>query len=80
MTVYDTYHQHKRKFKDSQAYFVVCELPTLLFLAIIGFIIEFLIELPFMLICLLDHQISDLRRTQRREESPSKRHGSTFGR
>ena len=39
---------------DSQAFFIIFKLPGLLFLPIMGFIIEFLYELPFMLVCLLD--------------------------
>jgi hypothetical protein len=52
----DTTHMidHKNRFKDSRTYFAIFQLPALLFTAIIGFIIEFLIELPFMLICMLD--------------------------
>jgi len=38
----------------SQAIFVLFKLPALLITPVLGFIIEFLYELPFMLICLLD--------------------------
>jgi hypothetical protein len=62
MTVYNSYQHYKKRFKDSQIYFAVFELPTLLFIAIIGFIIEFLIELPFMLICMLDHHLGKKHR------------------
>jgi hypothetical protein len=42
------------RFKESQAYFVIFKLPTLLITAILGFIIEFIMELPFMAVCLID--------------------------
>lgn len=47
---------YRRSIKDSKAYFAIFELPTLLFIAIVGFITEFLIEFPFMMVCLLDHR------------------------
>ena len=53
---------HKNRFKDTRAYFAIVQLPALLFTAIIGFIIEFLIELPFMLICILDHHSEKKRK------------------
>jgi hypothetical protein len=61
MTVYSRYYHYKNSFKASSAHFVIFELPALLFTAIIGFIIEFLIELPFMLICILDHHFGKKR-------------------
>ena len=61
MTVYNRYYHYKNRVKSSQAYFAIFELPALLFAAIIGFIIEFLIELPFMLICILDHHLGKKR-------------------
>jgi hypothetical protein len=45
---------YKNSLRNSSAYFVVFELPTLLFTAVFGFMIEFLFELPFMVICILD--------------------------
>ena len=39
---------------ESRAFFVIFKLPALLITPILGFIIEFLYELPFMLVCLLD--------------------------
>jgi hypothetical protein len=39
---------------ESRAFFVIFKLPALLVTPILGFIIEFLYELPFMLVCLLD--------------------------
>jgi hypothetical protein len=59
---------HKNRIKDSQAYFAIFELPALLFTAIIGFIIEFLIELPFMLICILDHHLGRKKRPMNRDD------------
>lgn len=42
------------RFTDSQVYFIFFKLPTLLITAILGFIVEFIMELPFMAICLID--------------------------
>ncbi len=42
---------------ESQAFFLVFKLPVLLITPILGFIIEFLYELPFMLVCLLDSRL-----------------------
>lgn len=53
---------HKQRMKDSRFYFAVCELPSLLLLALIGFMIEFIIELPFMMVCLFDHHLRQKRR------------------
>ena len=39
---------------DSRVYFLVFKLPALLIMPILGFMVEFLYELPFMLVCLLD--------------------------
>lgn len=39
---------------NSKAYFAVFKMPMILFTAILGFILEFMIELPFMVLCLLD--------------------------
>jgi hypothetical protein len=39
---------------ESRAFFIIFKLPALLITPILGFIIEFLYELPFMLVCLLD--------------------------
>jgi hypothetical protein len=41
---------------ESQAFFIIFKLPALLILPLLGFIIEFLYELPFMLVCLIDSQ------------------------
>ena len=38
---------------ESQAFFIIFKLPVLLITPILGFIVEFLYELPFMLVCLL---------------------------
>ena len=49
-----------RHFRDmitqSRAYFSIFKLPVILFTAIFGFILEFIIELPFMVLCLLDRR------------------------
>ena len=39
---------------ESKTFFILFKLPALLITPILGFIIEFLYELPFMLVCLLD--------------------------
>ena len=41
---------------QSRAYFSIFKLPAILFTAIFGFILEFIIELPFMVLCLLDRR------------------------
>jgi hypothetical protein len=59
---------YKNRVKNSQAYFAIFELPALLFITIIGFIIEYLIELPFMLICILDHHFVRKKRPMNRDD------------
>jgi len=44
----------KNRRKKFQSFFIIFKPPALLIMAILGFIIEFLYELPFMLVCLLD--------------------------
>jgi hypothetical protein len=44
----------KTKWVESQAFFIVFKLPALLATAVLGFIIEFVYEFPFMLVCLLE--------------------------
>ena len=39
---------------QSQVFFIIFKLPALLITPVLGFIIEFIYELPFMLVCLLD--------------------------
>lgn len=46
----------KEKITRSRAYFAIFKLPVVLFTAIFGFILEFIIELPFMVLCLLDRR------------------------
>ena len=46
--------QIRNRITRSRAYFAVCKLPVILFTALLGFILEFLIELPFMVLCMLD--------------------------
>lgn len=43
----------KHRMTESKAFFNIFKLPALLITPILGFIIEFLYELPFMLVCLL---------------------------
>ena len=47
----------KNRRTESQAFFLIFKLPLLLITPILGFIIEFLYELPFMLLCLLDSRL-----------------------
>ena len=49
----------KDRRKESQTFFIIFKLPALLLTAILGFIIEFLYELPFMLVCLLDSRFKN---------------------
>jgi len=42
---------------ESRAFFIIVKLPALLITPVLGFIIEFLYELPFMLVCLLDSRL-----------------------
>ena len=42
---------------SSQAFYIIFKLPTLLATVIIGFILEFLMELPFMAICIIDSRL-----------------------
>lgn len=46
----------KGRWTESQTFFIVFKLPALLITPILGFVIEFLYELPFMLVCLLDRR------------------------
>ncbi|MCG6910677.1 MAG: hypothetical protein LJE94_11215 [Deltaproteobacteria bacterium] len=48
--------QIRDKIVRSRAYFAAFKLPVILFTAIFGFVLEFVIELPFMVICLLDRR------------------------
>ena len=47
----------KDRWTESQTFFIIFKLPALLITPILGFIIEFLYELPFMLVCLLDSRL-----------------------
>ena len=44
----------KVRMTESKAFFYIFKLPALLVTPVLGFIIEFFYELPFMLVCLLD--------------------------
>jgi len=44
------------KISQSRVYFAIFKMPVILFTAIFGFILEFIIELPFMVLCLLDRR------------------------
>ena len=46
------------RFTDSRVYFIIFKLPTLLITAILGFIIEFIVELPFMAVCIIDSRLT----------------------
>jgi hypothetical protein len=47
----------KKRMTETKAFFIFIKLPALLITPILGFIIEFLYELPFMLVCLLDSRL-----------------------
>jgi hypothetical protein len=47
----------KDRLAESQTFFILFKLPALLITPVLGFIIEFLYELPFMLVCLLDSRL-----------------------
>jgi hypothetical protein len=47
----------KYKITETKAFFYIFKLPVLLITPVLGFIIEFFYELPFMLICLLDGRL-----------------------
>jgi len=40
----------------SKVYFIVIKLPLILFAIVAGFIFEFIVELPFMMLVLLDYR------------------------
>ena len=42
---------------QSRAYFAIFKLPVIVFTALFGFILEFVIELPFMVLCMLDRHL-----------------------
>jgi len=42
--------------KFSRAYFTVFKLPLILFAIVAGFIFEFMVELPFMMLVFLDYR------------------------
>ena len=42
---------------ESKAFFYIFKLPALLITPVLGFIIEYFYELPFMLVCLLDSRM-----------------------
>lgn len=44
----------KNRITQSRAYFAIFKLPVILFTALLGFILEFIVELPFMVLCMLD--------------------------
>ena len=59
---------------QSRAYFTVFKLPVILFTALLGFILEFVIELPFMVLCMLDRRRgrTEPQRTEGRATDPQK--------
>lgn len=46
-------HFGRERWASSRAFFVIFKLPALLATALLGFVIEFLYELPFLAVCLL---------------------------
>jgi len=50
----DDQADRKNRWVESQAFFVIFKLPALVAAAVLGFIIEFVYELPFMLVCILE--------------------------
>ena len=52
---------------QSRAYFAVFKLPVIVFTALFGFILEFVIELPFMVLCMLDRGKNRTTEPQRPE-------------
>jgi hypothetical protein len=42
-----------KSWTESQAFFTIFKLPVYIFTAVLGFIFEFIYELPFMLVCML---------------------------
>ena len=49
----------KVKMTESKAFFYIFKLPALLITPVLGFIIEFFYELPFMVVCLLDSRFKN---------------------
>lgn len=41
---------------ESQTFFTIFKLPVYIFTAVLGFIFEFIYELPFMLVCMLSER------------------------
>ncbi len=44
----------KNTWTESQAFFAIFKLPAYITAAVLGFIFEFIYELPFMLVCLIE--------------------------
>ncbi|MEN8246383.1 MAG: hypothetical protein ABFS43_15955 [Thermodesulfobacteriota bacterium] len=69
------------KFRDritqSRAYFSIIKLPVILFTAMLGFMLEFVIELPFMVLCMLDRRRgrTEPQRTEDRATEPQRHKG-----
>ena len=61
--------QFKDTIAQSRAYFAIFKLPVIVFTALLGFMLEFIIELPFMVLCMLD-------RNERRTEDSASEAGS----
>ncbi|KPJ76013.1 MAG: hypothetical protein AMJ54_13165 [Deltaproteobacteria bacterium SG8_13] len=51
---------HDRGFKQKISFYLI-KLPFILVTIIIGFLLEFLLELPFMVMCKLDRTAKDQR-------------------
>jgi len=56
----------------SRAYFAIFKLPVIVFTALFGFILEFIIELPFMVLCMLDPDGRSPRRQRTKPQKHSK--------
>ena len=61
-------------FTQSRVYFTIFKLPAIVFTALFGFILEFIIELPFMVLCMLD------RDSQREEDRAPETRGQRTSR
>jgi len=58
----------KERVTHSRPYFVVIKLPLILFAALFGFIMEFVVELPFMVLCLMDRRFNSVQKSGDRDQ------------
>ena len=61
--------QSRDRITRSRVYFAVFKLPAIVFTALFGFILEFVVELPFMVLCMFDRPV---QRTEDRATESSK--------